>query len=225
MVLEEINFWTNVCDMWLLENKQEQQPAYGEQGGGETMMDSNSLVPYASTGQEYYYYNNDSNNSNPSHCLHGEAATTDQPARQHHHPHLQPPPTSTPVTIHSNGVEAIRAALNHNIYEDPTMPISIAATAAPFQSQQQQQQPLPPHHHHSPSWMMQSAPPPPPPSTVTTATARRTADNRNNPYATMPRRGGRRDWRGQVPRPAGLQTRAEREFNGVDVYGRYKPDA
>lgn len=173
------------------------------------MMDSNSLIPDASTGQEYYY------NNNPSHGIHGEATTTDQPARKHHHHHHLPPPTST-TTIHSNGVEAIRAALKHNIYEDPTMPISIAATVAPPQPQT----PIPPHHHHhSPSsWMMQSPAPP------LTATTRRTADYKNNPYATLPRR-GRRDWRGQVPRPAGLQTRAEREFNGVDVYGRYKPDA
>lgn len=220
MVLEEITFWTNVCNMWLFENKQDQQPDYGEQGGGgESMMDSNSLDPYASAGQEYYYNNNnDNNDNNPSHGFYGGAATTDQAARKHQHP---PPPTYTTTTIHSNGVEAIRAAVNHNIYEDPTMPISIAANAGP-------PQPLPPHHYHhhhhhhhdSPSsWMMQSPPP------TTTPTTRRTAEYKNNPYATMPRRGGRRDWRGQVPRPAGLQTRAEREFNGVDVYGRYKPDA
>lgn len=195
------------------------------------MMDMSSLVPDASTGQEYYYYYKNNNNNSPSHGLHGEAATTDQPARKYHHHHHPPPPTSTATTIHSNGVEAIRAALNHNIYEDLTMPISIAATAGPPRIQT----PLSAHHHHhhhnSPSsWMMQSAPAPAPapPTTATTTattTTRRTVDYKNNPYATMPRRGGRRDWRGQVPRPAGLQTRAEREFNGVDVYGRYKPDA
>lgn len=202
------------------------------------MMDMGCLVPDVSTGQEYYYNNNNNTNS-PSHGLHGEAATTDQPTRKYHHQHHPPPippPSSTTTTAHSNGVEAIRAALNHNIYEDPTMPISIAATVGPPQPQT----PLSAHHHHhhhphpnSPSsWMMQSPPPPPPPPTATatatattTTTTRRTADYKNNPYATMPRRGGRRDWRGQVPRPAGLQTRAEREFNGVDVYGRYKPDA
>lgn len=202
-------------------------------------MGMSSLAPEATTGQEYYYNKNNyiNNNYSPSHhSLHGEAATIDQTARNyHHHHHHHPPPpspplhpTSTITNIHSNGVEAIRAALNQNIYEDPTMPISIAATVGPPQSLT----PLSAHHYHHhhhhdhhqhtnyPSpWMMQSQQAP------TAATTRRTADYQHNPYATMPRRGGRRDWRGQVPRPAGLQTRAEREFNGVDVYGRYKPDA
>lgn len=221
--------------MWLLDKKQNQQLDHGEQGGGgERMMDMGSLAPDALTGQEYYYYNNDNNNSNnnnsPSYGLHGEAATTYQPARMYYNHHRSPPPppphpTST-TTTHSNGVEAIRAALNHNVYEDPTMPISIAATVGPPHPQTSLSAHHHNHHHHPnyPSpWMMQSQSPPPPPPPA--ATTRRTADYNNNPYATMPRRGGRRDWRGQVPRPAGLQTRAEREFNGVDVYGRYKPDA
>lgn len=224
--------------MWLLDKKQNQQLEHGEQGGGgggggggERMMDMGSLALDALTGQEYYYDNNNNNNNSPSYGLHGEAATTDQPARMyynHHHPPPPPPPpprpTSTTTTTHSNGVEAIRAALNHNFYEDPTMPISIAATVGPPHPQTSFSAHNHNHHHHHPDypspWMMQSQPTHPP-----AATTRRTADYNNNPYATMPRRGGRRDWRGQVPRPAGLQTRAEREFNGVDVYGRYKPDA
>lgn len=219
MVLEEITFWTNVCKMWLLDNKQEQQQQrdYAEHQGGEgIMMDSSSHsheVPYAS-GQE-----------------HGFSNANEGPPGNHHYP---PTTGGTHTNMHSNGVEAIHAALHrHNAYDESIMPISIAA-APPQQALQQAY-----HPSSSSGTMIQST------TTTTTTTTRRTtardrsssnsnsstavADYKNsnyNPYGTMPRRGGggRRDWRGQVPRPAGLQTRAEREFNGVDVYGRYRPD-
>lgn len=221
MVLEEITFWTNVCNMWLLDNKQEQQQQqqrdYAEYQGGEgIMMDSSSHsheVPYAS-GQE-----------------HGFSNANEGPPGNHHYP---PTTGGTHTNMQSNGVEAIHAALHrHNAYDESIMPISIAA-APPQQALQQAY-----HPSSSSGTMIQST------TTTTTTTTRRTtardrsssnsnsstavADYKNNnynPYGTMPRRGGggRRDWRGQVPRPAGLQTRAEREFNGVDVYGRYRPD-
>lgn len=176
MVLEEITFWTSVCNMWLLENNKQQESGL-QRGRGEGMMDSNSLVLYYSSSlgqQEYPHYN-----GNPSHGYKGGVATTIDPARNHHSP---------TTTFLPNGVEAIRAALYYHGYED-SMPISVAAAPQP---------------HHS---AMQSS--------------TRRAPN-NDYFATMPRR---RNWREQVPRPAGLQTREEREFNGVDVYGRYKPDA
>lgn len=172
------------------------------------MMDSShhsQEAPYAS-GQEYGYY------SKPNQA----------PRSRNHHLH-QPTTTTTHNTIHSNGVEAIHAALHrHNAYDESIMPISIAAAAAPPQTFQH------PYHPHSSSsgMMIQSATSSSSSKTTRTRGQGTTAvaDYKNNPYATMPRRGGRRNWRGQVPRPAGLQTKAEREFNGVDVYGRYRPE-